>query len=358
MMARAKRAAIVLSLVAVAAANTAAAAPSPTPSATATSNVSRDDVRAADLLRAAMNAEKTVSYVAQVQTIRFGANGSDATIVKEEHLAPDQTHKVYLAPESLYGDSVIVRSDDTMTYDAKRLRVVASHGQPYGESVANGNLGLLLANYRPVLSGTKIVAGRATIPCALINRFTGELVMRLWIDADTRLILQRETYHANGTVGSRVQFEDIRYTAAIPPAVFATPLPRGYTLVQNDEPGAASTDVSRVLAQAGFNPAGPHYLPEGFTLMSADVATLKGIKTLHLLYSDGIRSLSLFESASNAPPDYGRLQPLATKIGNRDATYVNQGTTTLLSWKEKGLVFALVGDLDVKDLKAIAGSVS
>jgi outer membrane lipoprotein-sorting protein len=355
---RAKRATTFFMLAAVATSGVAAAAPSPTPNPTASSNLSQDDIRAANLLRAAMNAERTVSYVAQIQTIRFGATGSEATIVKEEHLAPNQTHKVYLAPESLYGDSVIVRNDDTMTYDAKRSRVVVTHGPRYEESVTNGNLGLLLANYRPVLSTTKIVAGRATIPCALINRFTGELVMRLWIDAETRLILQRETYHANGTVGSRVQFEDIRYTAAIPPAVFATPVPHGYTMVRREDSGSPSTDVGRVLAQAGFSPAGPHYLPEGFTLVSADVATPKGTKTLHLLYSDGIRSLSLFETASNAPTDYGKLKPVATKIGNRDATYVNEGTTTLLSWKDKGLVFALVGDLDVKDLKAIASSVS
>lgn len=357
-MARAKRASIVFMLAAVATANVAAAAPSPTPPAKPSPGLNQDDIRAADLLRAAMNAERTISFIAQVQTIRFGSTGSEATIVKEEHLAPNQTHKVYLAPESLYGDSVVVRDNDTLTYDAKRSRVTVSHGPRYGEAVANGNLGLLLANYRPVLSAPKIVAGRPTIPCALVNRFTGELVMRLWIDAETRLILQRETYHANGTVGSRLQFEDIRYTAAIPPAVFATPVPRGYTMVQSDESGAPSTDVGRTLAAAGFNPAGPHYLPEGFTLVSADVATLKGIKTLHLLYSDGIRQLSLFETASNSPPDYGSLKPVSTKIGNHDATYVNQGTTTLLTWKDKGLVFALVGDLDVKDLKAIAGSVS
>ena len=362
-MARARRAidrtaAAFVTLAVLVSANVAAAAPTPSPRRAVTSSLNQDDSRAAGLLRAAMNAERVVSFIAQIQTVHFSSTGADATIVKEEHLAPDRTHKLYIAPENLNGDSVVMRDDETLTYDARRQRVVVSHGPRYGESVANGNLGLLLANYRPVISGPKIIAGRPTIPCALVNRFTGELVMRLWIDADTRLILQKETYHANGTVGSRVQFEDIRYTAAIPPAVFATPLPHGYTMVQGEVAGAPSTDVSRVLSQAGFNPAGPHYLPEGFTLMGADVTTLKGIKTLHLLYSDGIRSLSLFESASNATPDYGRLHPVATKVGNHAASYVNEGTTTLLSWKDKGLVFALVGDLDLKDLKAIAGSVS
>ena len=312
----------------------------------------------AELLQGAMNAERVTSYVAQVQEMHFGPGGSVATISKEEHLAPDETHKVYLAPENLYGDSVVIHGSDTFTYDAKTKRVLVSHVPQALPDQANGNLGLVLANYNPVIGEPKIVAGRPTISCALVNRFTGELVMRLWIDSQTRLILQRETYHPNGTVGSRTQFEDIRYTVAIPPEVFSTPVPAGYRVVNDAEPAPPSTDVARILTQAGFSPAGPHYLPEGFALVGADLATVKGVKTLHLVYSDGIRSLSLFENASDAGPNFGSLKPIPTKIGNREAQYVYEGTTTLLSWKDKGLVFALVGDLEVKDLKAIAGSVS
>ena len=362
-MARARRRHIVapfaalFSLVAIAAAqiSLASPAPSPTPKRTPATDQS---ARAIDLLRAAMMADQTTSYVAQVQTIRFGAAGSVATIVKEEHLAPNETHKIYLAPENLYGDSVVIRDGNTYSYDAKQKRVVVSHAPSFGSALTYGNLGLLLANYRPVIGQPEMIAGRPSLPCALVNRFTGERVMRLWIDAATRMVLQRETYHANGTIGSRVQFENIRYTNAIPKQVFATPVPAGYALVRGSDTAAPSLDVSRVLNDAGFNPAGPHYLPEGFTIISADVSVAKGIKTLHLLYSDGIRSLSLFENAANAAPDFGKLQPVSIKVGSRDARYVNDGTTTVLSWKDKGLVFTLVGDLDVKDLTAIAGSVS
>ncbi len=182
--------------------------------------------------------------------------------------------------------------------------------------------------------------------------------MRVWIDAQTRLILQKETYHADGTIGSRTQFENIRYTQTMPPALFATPIPAGYHVIENNAPTANASDIERVVKDAGFTPASPRYLPEGFTVVSADVTTLKGVKTLHLMYSDGIRSLSLFENAANATADYGHMKPVATKIENRDALYVNDGSTTFLSWKNSGLTFALVGDLDLKELKAIAASVS
>ena len=41
-----------------------------------------------------------------------------------------------------------------------------------------------------------------------------------------------------------------------------------------------------------------------------------------------------------------------------EIVYVNDGSTTFLSWKNSGLTFALVGDLDLNELKAIAASVS
>ncbi|MGH7715056.1 MAG: DUF4367 domain-containing protein, partial [Vulcanimicrobiaceae bacterium] len=242
---------------------------------------------------------------------------------------------------------------------ARHLRIVISHGPAFDpQTIANGNLALLLANYRPVITAPEIVAGRPTIPCALVNRFTGERVMRVWIDAQTRLILQKETYHADGTIGSRTQFENIRYTQAMPEALFATPIPSGYHVVDNRTSSSNATDIERAVKDAGFAPASPRYLPEGFTLISADVTTLKNVKTLHLMYSDGIRSLSLFENASNAAADFGHMKPVATKIKNRAALYVNDGSTTFLSWRNAALTFALVGDLDLKDLKAIAASVA
>jgi negative regulator of sigma E activity len=348
-------------LAALAAASSApsGATPTPGPTVAATTNPNKEDARATELLSSAMHARESISYTAQVEAIHFGPSGSVATIAREEHLAPDQTHKAYLAPQEMYGDSVIIHGADTFSYDTQHQRVVISHGPVFdAQTFANGNLALLLANYRPVIAGPEIVAGRPTVPCALVNRFTGERVMRVWIDAQTRLILQKETYHANGTIDSRTQFDNVRYTQAMPESLFATPVPAGYRVVDNRMATSNATDVERVVKDAGFAPASPRYLPEGFTLVSADVTTLRGVKTVHLMYSDGIRSLSLFENNSNARADFGRMKPLATKVENHDALYVNDGSTTFLAWKNSALTFALVGDLDLKELKAIAASVS
>jgi negative regulator of sigma E activity len=354
-MARAKRASFVLIILLAVG---AAAVPTYSRATPATPSPGADE-RANALLRQAMSAERDTSFVAQVESIQFGPTGSVATIAREEHLAPDETHKLFLAPENVYGDSVVVRGTAVFSYDTKHQKVVISTiSGADAQTIANGNLGLLLANYRPVINAPQIIAGRPTIACSLVNRYTSVRVLTLWIDADTHLILQKEAYHANGTIASRVQFDSIKYTRAMPAEIFATPVPAGYQVVRGGSSGPTSSDVERVIKEAGFTPAGPRYLPEGFTIVSADVTTVKNVKTLHLMYSDGVRSLSLFENAQSAAADFGGLKPSSTSVERHHAWYVNDGPTTLLSWKDKGLSFALVGDLDLKELRAIAASVS
>ena len=350
MMARAKRVVLssVLAFAFAGAAGPSGAQPTPAP----------DDGRAVALLRDSMNARRVNSYIGQVELIRWGPSGSNASVARIEHQAPDLTHRIYVAPADVYGDSVVIRGPLMLSYDNHRQKVVVSRGPVYNTSeIMRDNFELLLANYRPYLSAPEEIAGRPTIPCSLINRHTGERVMRLWIDRDTKLVLQRETYHANGMLGARLQFDRIRFTRSIQPQVFATTVPRGFTVVQGHESGNPSSDLEKTLKAAGFTPASPHYLPEGFTIMTGDVAVVKGVKTLHLLYSDGVRTLSLFENAAGAAADFGSLKPAATKVEDHDARYVSDGPTMLLAWKEAGLSFALVGDLELKELRKIAASV-
>ena len=51
------------------------------------------------------------------------------------------------------------------------------------------------------------------------------------------------------------------------------------------------------------------------------------------------------------------MKPQATRFEDHDAQYVRDGPTTLLAWRERGLAFTIVGDLDLKELQQIATSV-
>ncbi len=106
-----------------------------------------------------------------------------------------------------------------------------------------------------------------------------------------------------------------------------------------------SSDIERVIKEAGFTPYRPKDLPQGFALDSGDVTTVNGVRTLQLLYSDGLRTISLFENSSGAAADFGSLHPKTIEFEGHQAQYVEDGPTTLLTWEEHELHFALVGDL-------------
>jgi negative regulator of sigma E activity len=309
------------------------------------------------LIVAAAAAPKHVSFVGQISTIRSGQTRSLAVVSKVEHRAPDETRRTYLTPRVLYGQFVISRGAMSWDVDPSRKRVVVSENKAMVDPVAVvDDIALLDANYRAVRTGAEGIADRKTDVVDLVSRYTGERAMRLWIDTDTHVVLAKEAYHADGSLAWRVRFDDIRYTDGIPESIFTGAVPTGYATVKGRSYSQPHT-LPNAIPDAGFRPVTPRYLPEGFSLVGGDVATIKDVKTLHLIYSDGIRNLSLFESATDRAVDFTGLKPQTTRFENHDAQYVRDGPTTLVAWREHKLAFALVGDLDLKELTQIATSV-
>lgn len=344
---------IALSAPAVRAAPTRAPAAKPAPVAVRVP----DGTDARPLLVAAVAAPKHVSFVGQMISVRSGQTRAFAVLLKIEHRAPEQTRRTYLTPHSLYGQFVISRGAMSWDFDPQRKRVVISENKAAVDPVAVvDDIALVDSNYRAVRTASGSVANRKVDVVDLVSRYTGERVMRLWIDAQTHVVLGKEAYHNDGSPSWSTRYEDIRFTEDIPASIFASTVPSGFATVHGrsyPEPRALPSAVP----DAGFKPVTPKYLPDGFTLTGADVSQIKGIRNLHLIYSDGIRTLSLFENATDRAIDFGGLRPQTLTFEDHQAQYVRDGPTLLFAWREQGLAFALVGDLDLKELVQIATSV-
>ncbi len=309
------------------------------------------------LLRSAVLAYNKFSYVGQVENTDFGTSRADSVLFRIEHRAPDLTRRWYLAPESLYGDSIISRGDTSYDVDPHTHRVIFTQDDALDDQVAmDDNFGLLLHNYRAVLGPDDNVAGRRCISVLLVNKYTGATIMRIALDSQTRLVLEKERYSATGSVGHQMRFEQIKYTNAIPAGLFAVPT-TGYARSQGPGHGAVSNDLSAIVRSAGFTPLGPKYLPDGFLPVAGDVTDVKGVRTMHVLYSDGLRTVSLFENARGSAVDLSKYTIHTTKIHSGDAQYVEDGPTTLLTWASGARHFALVGELSRSELVRIASSV-
>lgn len=310
------------------------------------------------ILRDAVAAYSKYSYIGQVQNVDFGTNRADAVLFRIEHHAPDLTRRWYLAPESLYGDSIISKGDTSYDIDPHKKRIIVIKDDAIDDQVAeDDNFGLLLHNYRAVLGPDDNVAGRRVYSVLLVNKYTGETVMRIAVDAQTKLVLQKERYSPSGSVSHQMRFENIRFTNDIPSQLFQVPS-SGYSRVNGPSHGIPSNDLQAVVRTAGFKALGPKYLPEGFLPIAGDVSEIKGVRTLHLLYSDGLRTVSLFENARGAAVDMSAYKVEQTSVRSHSAQYVVDGPTTLLAWAQNDLHFALVGEISRSEMTRIASSVA
>jgi negative regulator of sigma E activity len=309
-----------------------------------------------DLLRDAMTAPQRISYVGEVAVLRIGQKHSDAEVYRVEHRAPDMTRRWYMAPQELYGDSIITRGSTTYSIDVKREQVVVARGEDTDQQVTEqGNFGVLMANYSAVLAPRETFDGRPVDVVLLNNKYTGQTTMRVLIDQRTHVVLERQEFAGNGSLIAQTRMEQIRFTGAIPKAVFA--IPPNLHRVDDAARGTESSDVEHVISSAGFNALEPKYLPEGFSPIAGDVVSIKNVPTLHLLYSDGIRTVSLFQNEKDAAVDLSHYHAITTIVANHPAHYVQEGATTLLAWSDGNRHFALVGDLSLSELEKIGASV-
>ena len=156
---------------------------------------------ASRLLRLAIDAPRNVSFVGEVQTLELGESQTQASVYRIEHRAPDLTRRWYLAPQSLYGDSILTHGEHRYSIDVKLNRVIVDENDAIDDQVAmDDNFGLLNTNYRAEAAPDESLAGQSCNVVMLVNKHTGETVMRIWMDAKTHLVLQKERYAADGAL--------------------------------------------------------------------------------------------------------------------------------------------------------------
>jgi negative regulator of sigma E activity len=314
-----------------------------------------NDEPADGLVFDAMTAPTTVSYTGTVEVVSIGNQGSEASVYRIEHRAPNLTERLYMSPPRLRGDSIVIRGEQSFFVDVRRHRVLQTENDAANDQIArDDNYILLRANYRAVKQSAESFDGRDVRSVTLINKYTNHVTMLVRIDEQTKLVLDKQQFASGGSLVNEVRFESVRYTSDIPDADFS--LPKEFASVRGPTFGEPSKDVAQVVRGAGFPARGPKFLPDGFSPVEGHMIDVKSTPTLHLLYSDGIRTVSLFENAGDAGLDLQPLHPQPASISGHAARYAEQGPNALLTWTDGPLHFALVGDLRLDELQRIAAS--
>lgn len=304
----------------------------------------------------AMAAPATISYTGSVETVRIGNAGSEASVFRIEHRAPNQTVRRYTTPSALAGDYVITKGVQTFSVDVKRHRVVDGENDAVNDQIAIDNNYLLLRqNYRAVKRGAESFDGRDVVDVALINRYTRRTTVIVKVDSETKLVLDKQQFAGDGSLLAETRFTAVAFGGAMPDDDFA--VPRDYASENGPTFATPSDDPHAVTASAGFAVREPRFLPDGFSPVEGRIVTIRGVRTLHVLYSDGLRTVSLFENDADSAVSMNGMHRQVTTIGGGPADYAESGPMTLLTWRDRTLHYALVGELELTELKRIAGSI-
>lgn len=184
---------------------------------------------------------------------------------------------------------------------------------------------LLAQNYRLELGGVGTVAGRATTE-VLALRSDGSLAAVYQVDRRTGLLLARITFgsetlsaeFANITIGTS------RHAATVP--LRAAPVSAA-TLARLRLAGWICRDA----------------LPGGFRLFDLHVGLVGQVRTLHLVYSDGLTTVSLFEQAGRLDPR--RLTGFSQGTVGNTTVWWRSGRPAQRVWQSGGFVVTAMGEV-------------
>ncbi len=303
-------------------------------------------------LRSGATAPRRVSYEGTKSIQIWGAQ-VQASQVHIYHAAPDQTRYEYLAAGNQPGRVVIIKGRTMMEYVPARNQVVERPAPEADEErLTRGVLPQILSNYNVIFAGTEPVAGRDTRVIYVQSKFPGRPSLRVWVDRDRRLILRFERYKPDGSLQETASFINVQYDPVFAPDLFTVPAPPGTQVQQQRPPGRMT--IAEIAQRVGFTPQLPSYLPSGFQQRGSRVVNVQGQQVATFVYTDGLSTMTLFESRGpQGPPPRGH----PVRIGSIQGTVAPRGLATLLHWNAGGISYTLVGELPQDELVRIAVSV-
>ena len=152
------------------------------------------------------------------------------------------------------------------------------------------------SEYDVVIKRKARVAGRESLELAIRPHDAYRYGHRLWLDTETGFLLQTQLIGDDGKPLEQVKFAEISLDPALPPQALAT----AYTL--DDFKWLTAPGKSRRKEVATNWVAGD--LPAGFRVVSTEEEHLDdgGRRVVHILYSDGLASVSAFIVEADGEP--------------------------------------------------------
>lgn len=281
---------------------------------------------AVELFQRSQAAEKHVSYRGmKVATLCCGDNATKA-LFKVVHLKPDKTRTEYFAPAMLGGVIFIQNGQDSWRFspqrDAWRKLTCPKTGLPDMLSQE------ALTNFEMRLVGQDKIAGREVYEIRAVPKRAGESSRRLWIDRDHYVVIGTQVENSTGRVITRSEFTKIEFN---PPDIDRSI----FKVSGKVETPAKTTELP-------FKVLKPTYVPSGYRLVDIDTLIVQRTPSVHLQYSNGASTISIFQRKSDS-----------ALVGPRAGGKM----LNVFTCSRGGMQFTLIGSVSRPELRKVADSI-
>ena len=296
-----------------------------------TVGVALGDQVGAKLLETAARAAEALDYQGTQFVAFWSESGSTSAIVEVSHVA---------------GEGAVMRMEPTPQTPAGAVFRSGGEGAPEVVGFDPATLSLLHRNFETAVTGSDTVAGR-TADVVAVRRAGQSPAARFWLDRETRLVLRREVLDGDGRTLRASAF--IRVTFGTAPTRLdsagaeATPHVDGTPVVQTRLAGLAA-DGWRL----------PKRLPAGVELFDARRSGKGDDERLHLTYSDGVSTLSLFQQRGRLDTD--SLEGFRRITVGETGVWASTTFPRRVVWSGDGIVFTLVAECQQEILASVVGA--
>jgi hypothetical protein len=271
-----------------------------------------------------------VAALAAVVTVPTAAHGADNPLDRARQAMRDRGFTAHVNVRWVDGSGEHVASLDL---EASSGTVQAAG--PDGRDVSAWATSLaptvpLAAKYWVAGEPGGYVAGRPTTTVTVLEG--GALVERLSLDEETGIILRRERYSPGGQVERVVEVEQLDLTT---PRPAPAPAPRLASLARLPAPFRAPADLG-----GGYR----------------RVAAYRTGSAVQLVYSDGLRALSVFAQAGSLAASRLPDGAVPVRVGSREGLRYGWAGGEVVTWAAGGVVYTAVGDGPLADVLAAVAS--
>ena len=319
------------------------------------------------LLMRVAAAPSEVAYHGTVRSEFVDSSGTRTVVVRIAHQRDGEDRITILRPSHDAGKTFVRNSSGANEHGSNRPLSLGLSGV---KNRVGGDLALLLTNYSLTAFDGGKVAGRPTYRVEILPKYPDRKSKEIWVDQKTGIVLKSVVHHPVGDLVVTTEFTNITLT----PNTWTLPeagmkplrLPSQEAGVSTGTKWKGVIDKSELSTLAAiekkepFTLLSPSYLPPGFVMEEVrdfPSPTDSRARVVHILYSDGLSSISLFlQQEEPFWPD--RVRSFLFGGGRRDHHHPDEHGVAVVEGARSGTRYVLVSDVATETLQKMADSLS